>query len=287
MSLQIKTDPSDNPDIQHGTGFKPDSLDDRDIVRVYGAEQIPSTDHHPVVDLRKYIHQIYDQGKLGSCTANAVCAAYKLELSRQAEVSKRNFYYVDRSRLFVYYNSRVYENNIYSDEGASLRNTLKAINNLGVCQESIWPYDPQKFARKPSQESYNGAQGNTICKYAKLRQNIDQIRACLKSGFPIAFGIWVYKSFKSRTEKGAIPVPTQDEIDSTTPFGHGVLAVGYDDNTELITVLNSWGEKWCDRGFFYMPYEFIINPKLALDFWKIEEACENLEIFISKPVYVK
>ena len=280
MSLQIKTNPSDQLNLGHRTGLKRDSHDDRDAERVYGDDLIPSSDEYPVVDLRKYIHQIYEQGNLGSCSANAVCAAYKLELSRQAEVSKNFYLYIDRSRLFVYYNSREYDNTTDRDEGASMRDTLKAINHWGVCRESFWRYDPLVFAQKPSKISYDDAQGNTICKYARLRQDIHQFRACLKSGFPIVFGIFIYKSFKSRTGKGVIPIPSQHEIDTTTPEGHGVLAVGYDDNTELLTILNSWGERWGDKGYFYMPYKFMTDNRLACDFWKIEEACEKFEIII-------
>jgi C1A family cysteine protease len=49
--------------------------------------------------------------------------------------------------------------------------------------------------------------------------------------------------------------------------GHAVLAVGYDDAKQRFTVQNSWGTSWGDKGFFYMPYEYLTNPNLADDFW--------------------
>ena len=51
--------------------------------------------------------------------------------------------------------------------------------------------------------------------------------------------------------------------------GHAVIAVGYDDSTSRITVQNSWGTSWGDKGYFYMPYQYITNTNLADDFWTI------------------
>ncbi len=49
--------------------------------------------------------------------------------------------------------------------------------------------------------------------------------------------------------------------------GHAVMAVGYDDNTRLIKIRNSWGKEWGKKGYFFMPYDFIINPNYCDDFW--------------------
>ncbi|CAE7671289.1 unnamed protein product [Symbiodinium necroappetens] len=51
--------------------------------------------------------------------------------------------------------------------------------------------------------------------------------------------------------------------------GHAVCAVGYDDFQQCFIVRNSWGEEWGDKGYFYMPYEYMCNPALASDFWAI------------------
>jgi C1A family cysteine protease len=51
--------------------------------------------------------------------------------------------------------------------------------------------------------------------------------------------------------------------------GHAVLAVGYDNAQRRFIVRNSWGSKWGMRGYFTMPYDYLINRRLSQDFWTI------------------
>jgi hypothetical protein len=51
------------------------------------------------VDLRKQCPPIFNQGQLGSCTTNAIGAAYRFDLLKQ----KIDAGFVP-SRLFIYYN---------------------------------------------------------------------------------------------------------------------------------------------------------------------------------------
>ena len=267
--------------LKHYTGLQIDSSDRRDFIKRYSEEEIPSTSTHPVVDLRQYIFRVFDQGDLHSCTANVVCAAYQLLLQKQAK--KHVHYNFKASRLFVYYNSRSCNPDIRTDAGASMRNTLKTMNRLGVCHESFWPYDILKFAHQPSNAARADAVGNSISKYERLTQDLHQLRACLNEGYPFAFGFAVYDTFELEMENdGLMPMPTDEETHSGATEIHGVLAVGYNDNTKCFTILNSWGSSFGDGGYFYMPYKYIVNTEQAFDFWKICDVKErNLD---SKPM---
>ena len=46
--------------------------------------------------------------------------------------------------------------------------------------------------------------------------------------------------------------------------------VGYDDFKKWFITMNSWGKSWGDKGFFYIPYDYLTNPNLASDFWVIQ-----------------
>lgn len=116
-----------------------------------------------VVDLRSKLPAVYDQGSLGSCTANAIGAAYQFDQINHHTtnaVSKFVAPFVP-SRLFVYYNERAMEGSIPNDNGAAIEDGVTSVSKVGVCPETMWPYDISKFAQKPPNETYKYA---TMCK---------------------------------------------------------------------------------------------------------------------------
>ena len=63
-----------------------------------------------------------------------------------------------------------------------------------------------------------------------------QMRKCLAEGYPFVFGFTVYTAFESdRVAKtGALDLPKSDEKNLE---GHAVCAVGYDDKTKRIRMI--------------------------------------------------
>ena len=262
--------------MQRIYGSKRDVSDDRDVIKRYG--ESPSDKKH---DLIKYIQRVYSQGGLQSCTSNAICGAYGLELMRQARQSNNTFQYFDSSRLFLYYNSRLNSGTTDQNVSVSFRDAFKAMKKYGVCTETLWPYDELKFSKKPLSTCYQNGLGNSIVRYTRLEQHIDQFRACLKGGYPFTVGFEVYSSFSDldNNTTGVMPMPTEEEVELESPTLHAVLAVGYNDYARCITILNSWGSSFGDNGYFYMPYDYILNTGRAYDFWKIEEVGERQQSF--------
>ena len=95
--------------------------------------------------------------------------------------------------------------------------------------------------------------------------NLDEIKSCLASGYPVAFGFVAYPDLESEkvATTGKLPLPAKGE---QSIGGHEVLMVGYDDATQLFKVRNSWGPGWGLNGYFLMPYAYATNPNLASDF---------------------
>lgn len=244
-------------------GWIPDLPDHRDSL--YAApvpllQQLP-----PKVDLRTQVTfpPPYDQGELGSCTANAIAGA--IEFAQLKEKTK-NF---TPSRLFIYYNERVIEGTVPYDSGAQIRDGIKSVSTIGACPETDWPYLIDRFADEPKNPpSYDDASLGKVVLYKRVIQNLAQMKSCLASGFPFVFGFTVYESFESElvAKTGEVPMPAQGE---QVLGGHAVLAVGYDDANQRFIVRNSWGPSWGIKGYFTMPYAYMTQRDLADDFWTI------------------
>ncbi|HEY9460411.1 MAG TPA: C1 family peptidase [Paralcaligenes sp.] len=215
------------------------------------------------VDLRNQCPPIYDQGALGSCTANGIGAAMQFERAKQ----KLEPDFIP-SRLFIYYNERVMEHTVKSDSGAMIRDGIKSVAKQGDCLEDEWPYIIEKFTTKPPQKCYKNALHYTVLQYQRIIQNLGQMKGCLASGYPFVFGFTVYESFESQqvAKDGVVPMPGPSE---QLMGGHCVVAVGYDDSQQRFIVRNSWGESWGLSGYCTMPYAYLIDPNLASDFWTI------------------
>jgi len=93
------------------------------------------------------------------------------------------------------------------------------------------------------------------------------------------FGFTVYNSIQQSSTTGRIPYPCEGE---KVEGGHAIMAVGYDDkmsiNNEMcgkatkgaLLIRNSWGEEWGEKGYGYLPYEFVLEG-LAEDWWTLIE----------------
>jgi C1A family cysteine protease len=214
------------------------------------------------VDLRSGCPPVYDQGQLGSCTANAIAGALEFDQIKQQLPE------ATPSRLFIYYNERVMEHSVASDAGAEIRDGVKSVNKQGACSELLWSYDISRFAVRPTAQCYNAALQHRSASYQRVPQSLTQMKACLASGSPIIFGFTVYESFESDAvaNTGIVPMPGLHE---SVLGGHAVLCVGYDDSTQRFIVRNSWGA-WGDGGYCYMPYAYLLSRSLASDFWTIK-----------------
>jgi len=220
------------------------------------------------VDLRPHCPPVLNQGQLGSCTANAIANAHRFDQIKQGIAD-----HFLPSRLFIYYNERVMEESINSDSGAMIRDGIKSIGKQGVCKELTWPYSDDAtangvFCKKPIDSAYQEALNYQAIAYKRVTHNLSQLKGCLAEGYPFVFGFTVYESFESEAvaKTGIMPLPLKGD---SVVGGHAVLAVGYDDATQRFTVMNSWDTTWGDKGFFYMPYAYLVDHHLASDFWVV------------------
>ena len=209
------------------------------------------------VDLRSRFPPVYDQGALGSCTANALCAAFAFNAPG-----------FTGSRLFLYYNERMLERTITYDSGAYLHDGITAMKTYGLCSESLCPYIISKYAVKPTAAMYTAALADRILTAQNIQPNLATMKQALSQGYPFVFGFTVYSSFESASASatGIIPMPGPRE---SILGGHAVVAVGYDNTHQWFIFRNSWGSGWGDHGYGYIPYAYLSNSSLTSDLWYI------------------
>ena len=243
-------------------GWRPDHPDMRDyLLAVEPAKALPRT-----VSLRSKMPPVYDQGQLGSCTANSIGAILEFNELKQAEADATT-----PSRLFIYYNERAMEGTVKQDSGAEIRDGIKSVAQLGAPPETDWPYVITKFATKPPAKSYRDALKHEAIQYARVPQTQMGIQNVLAAGYPISFGFTVYESFESDVgSNGIVPMPEPDE---RTLGGHAVVAVGYKTirGQLYFECRNSWGPDWGDHGYFWLPAATSRAAASRSDFWVIEQ----------------
>lgn len=211
------------------------------------------------VDLRSQMPAIQDQGELGSCTANALCALFDFN-------EKKPFI---PSRLFVYYNERKIENTVSEDSGAYISDGIKSLKTYGVCSEITWPYNISQFTIEPPKLCYTEALSHKALDCKNIRNTATDMKTCLASGFPFAVGIAVYESFESDAvaRTGRVPMPNKSHEEFLG--GHAIACVGYDDTNKYWIMRNSWGTNWGDKGYFYLPYNYLLDNSLTSELWNI------------------
>jgi C1A family cysteine protease len=221
------------------------------------------------VDLRSGFSEPFDQGRLGSCTGQALVGAVLFDLKKQGQ-KKPDM----RSVLYLYWQERKLEGKIGQDAGATLTSGIKVLHSLGVCRESLWPYDISTYTNTPTAAMDADA---ATCKDTdsdpihtdSVDIDISVIKGILSQSCPIVGGIRIYESFESFSVRltGNVPMPKQGE---KLIGGHAVVFAGYDDSKQAFLMRNSWGTSWGIGGYFWLPYDYVRHPDYAFDCWKVD-----------------
>jgi len=245
------------------TGTRPENAKSHQIGRLQ-PEKLPHR-----VDLRKFMTDVEEQVG-NSCVANAFVGAYEYLAKREQGESG------DVSRLFVYYNSRVRHDGQHEDSGTAMYCAIESLIEHGACCEDLWPNDESMIFDEPDESSYENAANFTITEAEFIETDLDVWRHTLAEGYPIAFALNLFESFNYATEnRGRISLPKKSENMRETHAWHAMLCVGYSDKDRMFTVRNSWGQNWGDRGYCYIPYDYVMHQEYnGHDSWIIKSVNE-------------
>jgi C1A family cysteine protease len=236
--------------------LKKQEIDHRD--HIYESTNENINDFHYLLDISTVKCPILDQGNIGSCLSNAICALMYILSNGKIKFSRLHFYLCYRQCNF---------DSLTEDTGGTMRSAMKAIKSYGLSSENIWPYVNETINFKYLSPSASFINKYNIQKfsYKFIVQNEISIKNCLSSGQPIVIGICIYDSFYTNNvdKYGIIPMP---DLKKEPLFGyHAVLLIGYDDTSRTFKFQNSWGVNWGDKGYGYFPYDYILNKDLTFD----------------------
>lgn len=205
-----------------------------DDFRDWIAETIyPDVDLPKELDLRGDLQPIRNQGRQGSCVAQAGCVMKEWQEKKDV---KLNEYF---SPQYIYNNRENYPNS-----GMYGRDLMRILTKLGCCREVIFPYGTNKDTNITSDEAIEDAKNYKIKSYA-LVSTIDGLKKALYKNGPCIILLPTYEDAGNTFWKPKNPTDVRKG-------GHAVAIVGY--NKEGFILRNSWGRKWGDNGYVIYPY---------------------------------
>lgn len=303
-----------NTNANANLNFKISPKDSRDYVidtvvnTVSNYGKFTSTTRVTQVDLSSKCTSVKNQGDVGSCTAFAVLSLYEYnhlrfggDVKKDGKDGKDDIF----SERFTYFDTRVNieKSPATEDNGAYLRDTLKSLVKNGTCLEKTWNYftksegsredgesgeEKCNFSETPSEIAYEEAKKYQAKSYANIpvgktlleRKNcLETLKGLLQKEYLFVGGFTCYTNLYKGVN-GNILLP--DKTDKIIG-GHAVCFVGYDDIRKVFKFKNSWSSNWGDKGYGYIPYDYLLNGDLQ-DLWTITTQENNdKEIGIIQP----
>ena len=237
---------TDNGFVFEGNTYR---LQDNDIVeRALDEDYVPRRSMPAKVDLRKYFTPVKDQGSLGACSSFSIVAIYEYILKKNKALES------DLSEAFVYYYAHSRESDP-TDDGTSLYNNIVAVQTEGVCQERLCPYLDRPNDAEPTDEAKSDALLRRIRKALNVKKDISHLKSAISQGYPVAVSLKIFDSFNPID--GFIPRPSDEEISSNQSGNHAMVLCGYSDEEKIFIARNSWGIKFGNQGYCFLPYSYI------------------------------
>lgn len=198
----------------------------------------------PAVVILGGLPPVYDQGLVGSCTSSALAGAVEILHTHQ------NLPALRPDRMALYYRERAVEGSIMEDAGAFLADGVASLRGGYDAETRYIGSWGQEWVTAPSNLAQDAPR---LVNSDPLTIDPAQVMYALASGFPVVVGVRIPYSWETLTGD-TLALPGDPAIG-----GHAVCLVGYK-RTEaglFFRLRNSWGESWGDKGYAWMPSEYL------------------------------
>lgn len=259
--------------VGKGSGWIPQPDDKRDLP--FKASFTTGSVAPFRLSLREHTPRVRDQGQQGACTGFAIANAVTTLVRATSDWD--TIY----SPQFVYNNARYLIDQLDYDGGAYLRDAVKSVNKYGIARESDFMYyDIENIQYDlPPASAYESARSWRLGEYRAV-QTLLELKQSIIMKQPVVGGFVCYENLNSWAtwDTGIIDEPAGD-----ITGGHAVCFIGFDDSTQRVEFINSWGSYWGDNGYGYLPYSYFTAGKV-MDMWAITKE-STLSQFPKKAPY--
>lgn len=214
------------------------------------------------VSLKEYCSPVQSQGERGFCWA---FTAAEFKAIQECKEEGRRF---QMSPLYCAKKGKEIDG--LNEDGATSRTLFKTITDYGAIEERYYPYSlKDKMGKTLNFPKVDETVTHYKCQIpVKLKTPVEIDRA-LAGGNPVALGIVCMNSIYdlNNNKYDVIPMPV-----GSYPVGcHEIVIVGYDNtmtrrdrydkqiHTGYYLIKNSWGEKWGDKGYAWMPKDYLTH----------------------------
>jgi hypothetical protein len=200
-----------------------------------------------------------DQGGYG------MCVAYSLKAIKEYQELKERGTLTKWSAAFIYGNR---DPSHWQGEGMMLREALSKLITDGTCSNKLLGINNNYIFCKQNitNEMRVAAVPQKVAAYARCYSN-NELKSALMNLGPVAIGFNIYDSFINCYD-GMLTIPNTSVEKNWG--GHAVIITGwkriYDDKGyhERWVIQNSWGTRWGDNGYAYMPITYPIYERWTI-----------------------
>lgn len=254
-------------------GLIPSPKSDKDLM--YGSIKAINTSQLPDKFESKPT-KIKNQKNRGFCVGFSSSS-----LKETHELKNHPYENIEISPIFIQHECKK-RDGIPHDEGTYISVAMKVLEEIGASEEKYTPLNFDFPIAKPSSQAYENAKRYKIKSHAKLFTKEEIMQAIYNEGASVA-AIYVTDSFMY-PENGITGLP------NGRMYGfHAIKLMGWDknkthtfkDGTKLkgfFKFQNSWGLGWGDKGYGWLPFDFLTLPPNDLGFPYFLEAWSSVDI---------